>query len=210
MDMSVHYHKECLTFDLAGFYNKINHYIFISPTGEATDANIPIYRYNQANSVLFGGEAGFHIHPAPISWLHFKTTFSMVIGKKENGDYLPFIPAHKFQEELRAEKEKLLFLTNAYFSICSLSAFDQTLTAPEESSTSGYTLLDIGAGGNLHFGKQPVEICFQINNIMDKKYIDHLSTLKEINGFNPGRNLSLNFKVPLLLRNSSQSVISRF
>ncbi|MDD4645854.1 MAG: TonB-dependent receptor, partial [Bacteroidales bacterium] len=108
LDLSAHYHKECFTIDLAGFYNLINHYIFISPTEEVTESGIPIYKYKQANSVLFGGEAGFHIHPEPIKWLHFKTIFSMVVGRQETGNYLPFIPAHKFQSEIRAEKKKFL------------------------------------------------------------------------------------------------------
>ena len=195
-DLSMHIHKENFSFDLAGFYNSINHYIFISPTGDKTDTGVSIYKYMQNNSTLIGGEAGVHIHPKHINWLHFETTFSTVTGKQQNGDYLPFVPANKLKFELRAEKEMLLFLQKAFVSVNSSTAFDQNKAAPDETVTSGYTLFDLSIGGNLKMNSQIIFIGFSANNIFDKKYVDHLSTLKEVNLFNPGRNLALTLKIP--------------
>jgi iron complex outermembrane receptor protein len=195
-DMSMHIHKENFSFDLAGFYNMINHYIFISPTGDKTDTGVGIYKYMQNNSTLFGGEAGVHIHPKYFNWLHFETTFSTVIGKQQNGDYLPFVPANKLKFELRAEKEKLAFLHEAFVSVNSNTAFNQNKAAPDETITSGYTLFDLSIGGNLKTNYQNIFIGFSANNIFDRKYVDHLSTLKEVNLYNPGRNLALTLKIP--------------
>jgi len=195
-DLSIHYHKDDFTFDVAGFYNIVNNYIFISPTGDTTSSGISIYKYKQANSVLFGGEAGLHVHPEPIKWLHFETTFSSVIGKQANGDYLPFIPAHKLRFELRAEKEKLLFLQGVFISINSNTAFNQKNAAPDETETNGYTLFDFSIGGNIKMKNQYIFISLSANNILDKKYTDHLSTLKEVSLCNPGRNVALTMKIP--------------
>jgi iron complex outermembrane receptor protein len=195
-DLSIHYHKDNFTFDLAGFYNIINNYIFISPTGDTTSSGINIFRYKQDNSALFGGEAGLHIHPKPIEWLHFETTFSSVIGKQDNGDYLPFVPAHKLRFELRAEKENLLFLQKAFISVYTTTAFNQKNAAPGETATSGYNLLDLGIGGNIKVRNQLFSVGICANNIFDRKYIDHLSTLKEVGLFNPGRNIALNLRIP--------------
>ncbi len=199
-DVSLHVHKDHFTIDLAGFYNKINHYIFITPTGEEISPGIPIYRYMQSNSKLYGGEAGLHIHPKAVEWLHVVTSFASVVGKQENGDYLPFVPAHKLQFEFRAEREKLLFLQTAYFSINTLTAFKQDRLAPDETNTPGYTLLDMGIGGNITIINQVITISIQANNLLDKKYIDHLSTLKEVGAFNPGRNISFNLRIPFNIR----------
>jgi iron complex outermembrane receptor protein len=174
----------------------INHYIFISPTGDKTDTGVGIYKYMQNNSTLFGGEAGVHIHPKYFNWLHFETTFSTVIGKQQNGDYLPFVPANKLKFELRAEKEKLAFLHEAFVSVNSNTAFNQNKAAPDETITSGYTLFDLSIGGNLKTNYQNIFIGFSANNIFDRKYVDHLSTLKEVNLYNPGRNLALTLKIP--------------
>jgi iron complex outermembrane receptor protein len=195
-DLSLHYHSDNFTFEVSGFYNSINDYIFISPTGQINASGIPIYRYKQANSSLIGGEAGMHIHPKPIQWLHFETTFASVEGKQKNGDYLPFIPANKLRFELRAEKDELLFTKNAFVSLSTVTAFDQNHSAPDETPTKGYTLTDFSVGGNLHLNKQLVLLSLGANNLFDVRYVDHLSTLKEVGLYNPGRNISLSLKVP--------------
>jgi iron complex outermembrane recepter protein len=195
-DVNIHFHKPNYSFDIAGFYNSIKHYIFISPTEDTTTDGMSIFKYMQNDAALFGGEAGLHIHPEIFEWLHFETTFASVIGKQKNGEFLPFIPAHKLRFEIRAEKEKLGFLNKAFLSVLSLTAFDQNNPAPDEMATGGYTLLDFNLGGQIKAGNQFISIGFSVNNLLDKKYIDHLSTLKEVNLYDPGRNFTLNLKVP--------------
>ena len=195
-DLSLHYHKENITVDVAGFYNILDHYIFISPTGEETESGLNIYRYMQSNSTLFGGEAGVHFHPEKLKWLHLKTTFATVTGKQKNGDYLPFIPANKLRFEIRTEKEKLLFLEKAYVSVNSNWAFEQSNVAPDETPTKGYNLIDLSLGGNIKVNRQYISVNISATNLMDKKYIDHLSTLKEVNLYDPGRNIALSLKIP--------------
>lgn len=195
-DISMHYHNKQLTVDIAGFYNAIQDYIFIAPTDEETDSGLPVYRYRQANSALWGGEAGIHIHPEVAKWLHFESTFSTVTGKQKSGDYLPFIPAAKWRTELRLETEKIGFVHDGYWSASILRAFDQNRPATDETSTTGYTIVDLNLGGKVLIGQSAVQFVFSVNNLFDVKYIDHLSTLKEVNYFNPGRNIAVSLRVP--------------
>lgn len=195
-DLSLHYHADNITFDVAGFYNKINNYIYISPIGDTTDTGISIYKYFQSNSVLFGGEAGIHIHPKPIKWLHIEASYATVTGKQQNNDYLPFIPANKIDFEMRAIAEKFGFFKNAFISISSNTAFDQNNAAPDETTTNGYTLIDFSLGGNIKVSNQLISIGLSANNLFDVKYIDHLSTLKEVNLYDSGRNITFNLKIP--------------
>ncbi len=187
------------TVDIAGFYNKVNHYIFITPTGDTTASGLHIFQYRQADAYLFGGEAGLHYHPKPVKWLHLQTTFSAVIGKQKKGDYLPFIPAHKWKTEIRAEKEKLGFMYNAYVSLSNQTALTQNNLAPDESPTKAYTLFDIGTGTEIKIKNQTFSLHLSISNLFDTKYIDHLSTLKEVNYFNPGRNISFSMRLPFAI-----------
>ncbi|HBL77610.1 MAG: hypothetical protein A2W90_03145 [Bacteroidetes bacterium GWF2_42_66] len=195
-DWGMHFHVENLTIDLACFYNQVNHYIYISPAGTETSDGLPIYRYMQNNSRLYGGEAGIHFHPKSVEWLHVEGTFSSVTGKQENGNYLPFIPAHKVNIEMRAEKDRLLFVHDAFVSVSLNTAFDQNHAAPDETPTSGYSLLNLGVGGNLSISNQSIFLGLSATNLLDTKYTDHLSTLKEVNYYNPGRNICLTMKVP--------------
>jgi iron complex outermembrane receptor protein len=199
-DLSMHIHKENFTFDLAGYYNTINNYIFIAPTGDTTITGIGVYRYKQSNSLLFGGEVGIHYHPASVKWLHLLSTFSTVTGKQKDGNYLPFIPADNLYFEVRIEKGKLSFLHEPFVMITSTTSFNQEDPAPGETTTSGYTLFDLSAGGNLKTGNQMMSIIFSATNLFDKKYRDHLSTLNEVGYYNPGRNISVTLKIPFAIQ----------
>jgi iron complex outermembrane receptor protein len=199
-DVSIHYHAGNLTFDLAGFYNIIDHYIYISPGADSMPDGSRIYRYTQSDAVLFGGEAGVHIHPESWKWLHFESTFSSVTGKQSSGDYLPFIPANKLNFELKFEKEEIGILKDSFVKINSSTAFKQDLPAPDEEATDGYTLVDLGIGTRISIGKQSLFFEINVNNIFDKKYIDHLSTLKEVNYFDPGRNMALTLAIPFAIK----------
>jgi len=198
-DLSLHYHIDHVSFDLAGFYNKINDYIFLSPTGTESADGFPVYKYLQSNAGLYGGEAVVHIHPKPVEWLHFETTYTSVTGKRENGEYLPLIPAHKMRVEVRGEIKRMGILENGYLKAGMIHAFDQNKLAHEEEATPGYTLFDAGIGATVKISNQPVELGLTLNNIFDIKYIDHLSTLKEAGYFNPGRNIAFSLKIPFMI-----------
>ena len=195
-DLSIHYHAKNISLDLAGFYNRINHFIFLSPTTDSTLSGEKIYRFQQSDAMLLGGEAAFTINPVIMKWFYFESSFSTVIAKRLNGEYLPFIPADKLGFEVRAEKDKFLFLRNLSVSLNSRLAFAQNKVAPEESISTGYTLFDFGIGADLIRKNHKISVSVNVNNLLDKKYIDHLSTLQEVNYFNPGRNIVFSIKIP--------------
>lgn len=199
-DASLHYHGEYLSFDLAGFYNHIDDYIFISPTSETTSSGMAVYQFSQTDSKLYGGEAGIHFHPASMPWLHVETTYSTVTGKQENDDHLPFIPAQKFRYEIRAEKEKLAFLKYPKIWISALTSLKQDHPSPHENETGGYTLVNVGGNAEIKLGNQFIMIGLTANNLFDKHYFDHLSTLKSMNYYNQGRNICLTVKLPFSIK----------
>lgn len=203
-DLSMHYHKKNFTFDLAIFYNRIRQYIYLSPTGLTDDSGLPVYQYQQDNSVLYGGESGLHFHPQHWEWLHLKASYSRVVGKQDNGDYLPFIPADKLSLECRLSRDKLFFFNNVFFSSQLRTAFHQNKPAPEESATPGYNLLDVSIGGGIPLQESNLLLIFSINNLLDKVYIDHLSTLKEVEMNDPGRNFMFTLRIPFGIKAKSE------
>lgn len=199
-DLSMHYHGEFLSFDLAGFYNQINDYIFISPTTDTTSSGVDIYRFSQTNATLHGGEAGIHFHPKSLPWLHIEGTYSLVIGKQENGNYLPFIPAQKFRYEIRAEREKIGFLKKPSIKLSALTALKQGNPSPFETETNGYTIVNFSINTDIHVLRQILNFGISVNNIFDTQYFDHLSTLQPLNYYNQGRNISVSLKVPFKIK----------
>ena len=200
-DLGLHLHTVHTTLDVSGFYNNVNNYIYLSPSTDTTNSGLPIYYYRQDMAVLYGGEAKLHIHPHPLHWLHIMANWSYVIGKKTNGDYLPFIPAQKFRFEVRLQKNKWSVFRNSYVKVGTGITLAQNNPAQFETSTDGYTLLDAGMGTGFEIGKQIITVSISGNNLLNKAYRDHLSTLKPLGIYNMGRNIAIAVKIPIGIKN---------
>jgi iron complex outermembrane receptor protein len=194
IDISVEYKTEHLEFFINGFHNQINNYIYLTPTGEIEDDS-PVFRYVQENARLYGGEIGFHLHPHPADWLHLESIFETVIGKQKNGDYLPLIPANSWTNTFRAEYMDQKWIRNAYSAVTFKNVFSQENTHSFETETSAYNLLHLSFGGDFSIKKMRFNTSFAIQNVLNKKYMSHLSRLKTDGILNQGRNfvLSMNF-----------------
>ena len=193
-DLNLEYKSSHIEFFVNGFYNHINNYIYTSPTGEVIDANA-VFDYIQNNAKLFGGEVGLHFHPHPLDWLHYETSFETVTGEKENGDYLPLIPANNWNNTIRTEFKVKNWLEDGFATLNVSSTFNQNNVSGFETKTNGYTLLNLGFGGRIKLGKTIFDVNLNANNLLDKQYIAHLSRLKTDGIPNIGRNIimGLNF-----------------
>ncbi len=183
---------ECKTdhfeFFVNGFYNHINNYIYTSATGAMIENNA-VFDYIQNNAKLYGGEIGLHFHPHPLDWLHFETSFETVTGEKQNGDYLPLIPANKWNNTIRTEFQIRNWMEDAFATLNVSSTFNQKKVSGFETESSGYNLVNLGFGGTVKLGKTVFDVNINGNNLFDKRYVTHLSRLK-IDGIpNIGRNI---------------------
>ena len=189
-DISLEYKTKHFEIFANGFYNKINDYIFISPTGEVEDG-FDVFSYIQEDAKLYGGEFGFHFHPHPVDWLHLESSFETVTGKQSNDEYLPLIPANKITNTIRSEFKGSKKWSDWFLSLKLQSYFKQDNVSFFEEKTDGYNLLDFGLGGNLNFNKVKTSFHFNVNNMFDKNYISHMSALKVDDIPNIGRNFIL-------------------
>jgi len=188
VDIALEYKNEHVEFYANGFYNTINDYIFITPTGTFIDGN-NVFRYVQDDANLYGGEFGFHWHPHPLDWLHFESSFETVTGKQKNDDYLPLIPANQWNNTLRTEFIDKQWLKNGYASLKLESTFAQKNNSAFETNSSAYNLVHIALGGKVILNKTKFELNLNINNVFDTQYIAHLSRLKTDGIQNIGRNI---------------------
>ena len=195
-DLNLEYKSSHIEFFVNGFYNHINNYIYTSPTGEVIDDNA-VFDYIQNDAKLYGGEIGLHFHPHPLDWLHYETSFETVTGKKQNGDYLPLIPANNWNNTIRTEFKIKNWLEDGFATLNVSSTFNQNNVSGFETKSNGYTLLNLGFGGKVKLGKTVFDLNLNANNLLDKEYTAHLSRLK-IDGIpNMGRNivLGVNFNI---------------
>ncbi|MBT8394115.1 MAG: TonB-dependent receptor [Bacteroidia bacterium] len=195
-DLALEFSNKHAEISFNGFYNSINDYIYLSPNGEFIDGD-PVYIYLQDNAKLYGGEVGLHLHPHPIHWLHLESSFAMVIGKLDNDEYLPLIPANNLKNTLRVEFDQADWIKDSYLFFKVNTWFDQENTGQFETPTEGYTLFDAGLGGTIQVFKNDLMVTISATNLTDKQYINHLSRLKPDGIFNMGRsiNFGLNYKL---------------
>lgn len=173
-----------------GFYNHINNYIFITPNGTVIDGN-NVYDYVQANAKLYGGEGGIHFHPHPLDWLHFTSSFETVIGKNDNGNNLPLIPANKWNNTFKGEFEFKNWWKEGFATLNFENTFAQNNNSEFETRTNDYTLVNLGLGGKIIINKAVFNFNLNANNVFDKVYVSHLSRLKTDGIPNIGRNIVL-------------------
>ncbi len=193
-DLSFHYHCCHTLFDLSGFYNNITNYIYLAPTGEQTAEGFDLYRYTQDNARLYGGEAKFEFRPA--EWFDFSISYSKTIGKQEDGQNLPFIPQDKLRGSIRFEKKNWLIFKQPFVDFGVDYAFSQEYPSRFETPTDDYLLVDFRVGGTSNLLSQRISYGITVDNLFDVKYIDHLSTLKNLNYYNMGRNVVFWVKIP--------------
>ena len=194
-DFGLHIHTTHTSFDVSAYYNNVDNYIYLSPTNDTTSQGDLIYMYQQTPSYLYGGEALLHFHPHPIHWLHVKASYSYVIGKQKSGAYLPFIPAQRLKLELKTTKDQLSWFKNLYLLGSIQFVLPQNQPSPFEQTSPGYSLVNFGLGTNIKLNNQTITFNLNISNIFDTEYIDHLSTLKDMNILDMGR--SINFRISL-------------
>ena len=196
VDLSLEWRNQHFEAFVNAFNNSVSDYIYISPTGETIEDDA-VFEYVQDNANLYGGELGFHIHPHPLDWLHFESSFETVTGKLTNDEYLPLIPANSWTNTLRIEMESGKTFTGKYAFVRLKNVFSQDNPGRFETPTPGYGLLGAGLGTNILFDKALLTLNLSANNLLNKSYISHLSRLKPDGIQNIGRNFMVSASLKL-------------
>jgi len=196
IDLALEYGNKHIEAYVNTFYNIVNDYIYLEPTGEFRELD-PIYDFQQQNAILYGGEFGFHLHPHPIDWLHLESSYDIVFGELEDNSNLPLIPANRWTNTFRVEWNKKNQDYKCYAFVTLQTYFDQNKVGDFETKTPRYNLFNVGVGGDMKIFNQKVGYSITGNNLFDKNYISHLSRLKADGIANIGRNISFNLNVPL-------------
>ena len=193
-DINWEYTSTHIEFFVNGFYNHINHYIYLQPVFYTANM-LPVYVYQQDNAYLYGGEAGLHFHPHPWDWLHIKSSFETVTGKKQTGEYLPLIPADQWKNEIRIANKIPHKIWQKYYWFAELNRTFKARSNPYEAIYPAYTLVNTGIGAKLQYQKMTAVLNLSVHNLFNQTYISNLSVLREDHIPNQGRNLIVRFNL---------------
>jgi len=196
LDLGLELTSEHISWAFSGFYNQINNYIYLAPQDSLVE-DVQLFQYTQSDAKLYGFETTIDIHPHAMHWLHFETQYAMVIGKKADGTYLPRIPGNNLLNTFKAELKDIKFIKSPFASVGVNTIFAQNNIDAYETATLTYVLLNASVGADVMLGKQALQFTVGVTNLLDRKYVNHLSRLKQEGIYNMGRNIVVSLRLPI-------------
>ena len=198
-ESSIEYQKEAYFFQFNTYYNQSPSYHQYLKKGagykpgadwiewgSGSTGWLYIYEMKNIKSELSGGEIQAAYQGKNVD---IEADFSFVRGlDKTNKTNLSFMPADKFQLTL-STKENRDLTTSVRFT----RGFEQSRLGEFETTTPGYSLIDIYGSYSFGSSNGNHRLIFNANNILDKEYYNHLSKIKTIMP-DFGRRISLQYR----------------
>ena len=181
-----------LNLNLTLFQNQIYGYLTPTNTGEkewgsGTAGWLWIYQYTGQDVVMNGAE--IRIDGEVLPNLHLQLNMSYVDGTVEaNGKPLERIPP------LSGKVAFSYAPWPFHFHVTSRFSGSQTRLGQFEEPTDGYLVHDVGAYMSLWWKQLENTVVFEIENLFDTAYREHLSLIKAVMP-EPGRNVKLLYKL---------------
>ncbi|MDX2188629.1 MAG: TonB-dependent receptor [Bacteroidota bacterium] len=199
-DIGLFYERKKWNARLTPFLNYFDNYIYSKAS--ATYVNEiesgQLYVFAQTNAWLTGGEMVAEY--LPTKSLKLMATGEYVYSYNiQTGLSLPFMPPLNVQTEAEytiATMSK--WLDNWYFRGTYAFYDSQLRVDRNERTTPGYDLFNVASGFTIKLKKKDFfTIHFQVQNVFDKRYMNHLSRYRLLNLPEPGRNYVVNiiFKI---------------
>ena len=192
LDVGVRWQGERVRVELAGYRNAIDRFIYIAPTDSffhtsSTDS-LRVYRYQQANARLVGGEASVAVAIAAPLTIHARADAVRATNLTVDQP-LPLTPPAR--GALGVELHRGLGgADRSYVGAEVEFVTRQTRLNPLDIPTAGYTLLHASAGVERSLFGRVAEIDLAVRNLTDVSYRSFLSRYKEF-ALDPGRNITL-------------------
>jgi iron complex outermembrane receptor protein len=212
-----------VNFEVDGFYNYINHFIFSDRLGNKNGGDSlidgkPAYKYTANTAVIAGVAAYFNIHPAGAKWMEWDNGFTYIYsslpGGADSTRHVPWTPAPRLTSKLRFKlsDKPASTLKGAYFEFGLAKYWPQNDIYSAfwtELPSYAYTLYNTGIGTSFVNRKTKRVLCSLIlncTNLMNIAYIDHTSRPQYFWSYN-GVNDPANFgHTPAVVTRQSEGI----
>jgi len=177
--------------EVSGYRNAIGRFIYITPTDSfvpvtPTDS-LRVYRYEQADARLLGGEAAVAVEVA--TTLTLRARVDAVRGTNHTtGEPLPLMPPARAALRAELHGTDLKWANRAYVGAEVEASTRQTRLNPLDVPTAGYTLLHLSGGFERPLLTRAARVDVAIHNATNVRYRSFLSRYKEF-ALDPGRNV---------------------
>lgn len=197
LDMDYRFKGEQFRFTLNPFLGWFPNYIYLEPTGNWSI--LPhagqIYRYRQAEAWMAGGEAVVEWMPDE-RW-QVTSALEYVYNQNRTDHYpLPFSPPTVIVTDVAYTGDGRGALTHYTLQLEHRGVMAQDRIAKNELRTPGASLWNLSAHLHWRINGRLVVFDFQIDNLFDRAFLNHLSFYRRLNAPEPGRNGQVIVRVP--------------
>ena len=222
-DLGVGYKGKDFNFEVDGFVNYIQHFIFPvklanSSGGDSVLLGDPVYKYGGSGSAIIAGvSAYFNIHPTVTKYVEidngFTYIYSFLPGAADSEAHVPFTPAPRLTSEVKFHiPTGHSFLTGLYVKFGLQHDWVQNniySALYNELPSAAYTIYNAGIGANFTNPKNHKVVCtLMVNctNLFNLAYVDHGSRTQYFVGYNPVANASNLGPAPGVVTQTSQGI----
>lgn len=202
LDIGVYYESEKMHGSLSYYFNYFDNYIYLGPTFPARFSNLPeagqIFQYRQDDAIYTGFELQWDWDFLPKLELSQAADYVQSYNP-QTGLALPFTPQPSVRTDLIYSPFENNMVTDFYLELAHeyhFAAEGRLRIDRSETATPAYQLWDFGMGLDFEFGEQSFYLKFRVENLMNSRYLAHLSRYRVINVPEQGRNFILSLKVP--------------
>lgn len=205
VDLFVRSNSSRFELEVAGFYNRIDNYIFYENTGLSVTIDrrgdfgrvTPVFEARNTDADFWGAEVRVQYELAPRVIVDATSSYVRATRRADDNP-LPFIPPLSADVEVRYEGSRFfghlgIRTADAQNRVPNPIERDGELERPQQP-TDGYALFRAGGGAQFDMQDMRHRIVLQSENIADTTWRDHLSRVKEV-APQPGRNLSLTYRL---------------
>lgn len=210
LDATASFTKNKWSVQLSPFFNYFPNYIYLNPTAEHDylyGAGNQMFEYTQARVVRYGGELQVKYQ----AWenLSAEALIEYLYAEQLSGDKkgytLPFSPPPSTLLNLTYSPIHTGPFRRIYLSVDYRITAAQRHIVPPEKKTSGYTVMNVQAGGRFAIQKQQAQISLQAQNLFNTRYLNHTSFYRLIGLPEQGRNIVLSIKIPFNFLTNKQA-----
>ena len=176
-----------VSFEIDGFYNHINHFIFADRT-DSVSQGYPVYEYVSSNTAIITGVSGFfNIHPADTKWLEIDNGLTYIYTHLPNStdstNHLPWTSAPHLTTEIKFKlnDRSQSVLRGTYVEVGQAKYWAQNdiySALYTEVPSAAYTLFNAGLGTNFvnpRTGRVVCSLYVKCTNLTNIAYADHLN-----------------------------------
>ncbi|MDO9553897.1 TonB-dependent receptor [Rhodonellum sp.] len=188
-----------LRMELTGFANRINNYIYLSPSQEqfvSLRGSFAIFEYLQTDANLWGGDLSVNYTLTPVLELYSKGSIVRAKNIKEN-NFLPFISSDRLETGIILNMPTKDGVSNTKFTLGNLMVAKQTRVPDFDLAPAppGYFLWNAAFQTSFKISDKTLNLGFQAKNIFNTSYKDYMNRFRYFT-HDIGRNflLKLNYE----------------